>query len=89
MERRIIQQKVRELEYENAMSDNSQNSIQPFLDEVNRLTQQKEAYQKQRDEQYNIVKSISNEIEDVITANVHKFSSIFCPIRRKILRCAL
>lgn len=89
LERRTIQQQIRELEYENAMSDNSQNSIQPFLDEVNRLTQQKEAYQKQRDEQYNIVTSISNEIEDVITANVHAFSSIFCPIRRKVFRCTL
>jgi len=75
--RRTVQQQVRELEYENAISDNSRNSIQPFLDEVNRLTQQKEAYQKQRDEQYDIVTSITNEIEDVITANVHIFSSIF------------
>lgn len=85
LERRAIQQKVRELEYENAMSDNSQNSIQPFLDEVNRLTQQKEAYQKQRDEQYDIVTSISNEIEDVITANVHVFSSIFAQYAGKFL----
>ncbi len=85
LERRTIQQQIRELEYENAMSDNSQNSIQPFLDEVNRLTQQKEAYQKQRDEQYNIVTSISNEIEDVITANVHAFSSIFAQYAGKFL----
>ena len=84
-ERRTIQQKVREFEYENAMSDNSQNSIQPFLDEVNRLTQQKEAYQKQRDEQYDIVTSISNEIEDVITANVHVFSSFFAQYAGKFL----
>lgn len=83
--RRTIQQQVRELEYENAMSDNSQNSIQPFLDEVNRLTQQKEAYQKQRDEQYDIVTSISNEIEDVITSNVHVFSSIFAQYAGKFL----
>ena len=67
------------------MSDNSQNSIQPFLDEVNRLTQQKEAYQKQRDEQYDIVTSISNEIEDVITANVHVFSSFFAQYAGKFL----
>ena len=85
LERRTIQQQVRELEYENAMSDNSQNSIQPFLDEVNRLTQQKEAYQKQRDEQYDIVTSISNEIEDVITSNVHVFSSIFAQYAGKFL----
>ena len=45
--KREIQQNIRELEYENVMSDNSQNSIQPFLDEVNYLTQQKEKYQKQ------------------------------------------
>lgn len=85
LKRRTILQQVRELEYENAMSDNSQNSIQPFLDEVNRLTLQKEAYQKQRDEQYNIVTSISNEIEDVITANVHVFSSIFAQYAGKFL----
>lgn len=85
LERRTVQQKVRELEYENAMSDNSQNSIQPFLDEVNRLTLQKEDYQKQRDEQYNIVTSISNEIEDVITANVQVFSSIFAQYAGKFL----
>lgn len=85
LNRRTILQQVRELEYENAMSDNSQNSIQPFLDEVNRLTLQKEAYQKQRDEQYNIVTSISNEIEDVITANVHVFSSIFAQYAGKFL----
>lgn len=83
--RRTIQQKIRELEYENAMSDNSQNSIQPFLDEVNRLTQQKVAYLKQRDEQYDIVASISNEIEDVITSNVHVFSSIFAQYAGKFL----
>ena len=85
LKRRTILQQVRELEYENAMSDNSQNSIQPFLDEVNRLTLQKEAYQKQRDEQYNIVTSISNEIDDVITANVHVFSSIFAQYAGKFL----
>ena len=85
LKRRTILQRVRELEYENARSDNSQNSIQPFLDEVNRLTLQKEAYQKQRDEQYNIVTSISNEIEDVITANVHVFSSIFAQYAEKFL----
>lgn len=85
LKRRTILQQVRELEYENAMSDNSQNSIQPFLDEVNRLTLQKEAYQKQRDEQYNIVTSISNEIEDAITANVHVFSSIFAQYAGKFL----
>jgi len=85
LKRRTIMQQVRELEYENAMSDNSQNSIQPFLDEVNRLTLQKETYQKQRDEQYNIVTSISNEIEDVITANVHVFSSIFAQYAGKFL----
>lgn len=85
LKRRTILQQVRELEYENAMSDNSQNSIQPFLDEVNRLTLQKETYQKQRDEQYNIVTSISNEIEDVITANVHVFSSIFAQYAGKFL----
>lgn len=85
LNRRTILQQVRELEYENAMSDNSKNSIQPFLDEVNRLTLQKEAYQKQRDEQYNIVTSISNEIEDVITANVHVFSSIFAQYAGKFL----
>lgn len=85
LERRTILQQVREFEYENAMSDNSQNSIQPFLDEVNRLTVQKEAYQKQRDEQYNIVTSISNEIEDVITANVYIFSSIFAQYAGKFL----
>lgn len=85
LKRRTILQQVRELEYENAISDNSQNSIQPFLDEVNRLTLQKEAYQKQRDEQYNIVTSISNEIDDVITANVHVFSSIFAQYAGKFL----
>ena len=85
LKRRTILQQVRELEYENAMSDNCQNSIQPFLDEVNRLTLQKEAYQKQRDEQYNIVTSISNEIDDVITANVHVFSSIFAQYAGKFL----
>ena len=77
MERRTIQQHIRELEYENAMSDNDQNAIQPFLDEVNRLTLQKESYQKKRDEQYDIVTTISSKIEDVITSNVHVFSSIF------------
>lgn len=83
--KREIQQNIRELEYENVMSDNSQNSIQPFLDEVNYLTQQKEKYQKQRDEQYDIVTSISNEIEDIITANVQAFSSIFSQYAGKFL----
>ena len=83
--KREIQQNIRELEYENVMSDNSQNSIQPFLDEVNSLTQQKEYYQKQRDEQYDIVTSISNEIEDIITANVQAFSSIFSQYAGKFL----
>lgn len=83
--KREIQQNIRELEYENVMSDNSQNSIQPFLDEVNYLTQQKEYYQKQRDEQYDIVTSISNEIEDIITANVQAFSSIFSQYAGKFL----
>ena len=70
---------------QNVMSDNSQNSIQPFLDEVNYLTQQKEKYQKQRDEQYDIVTSISEEIEDIITANVQAFSSIFAQYAGKFL----
>ena len=83
--KREIQQNIRELEYENVMSDNSQNSIQPFLDEVNYLTQQKEKYQKQRDEQYDIVTSISEEIEDIITANVQAFSSIFSQYAGKFL----
>lgn len=83
--KREIQQNIRELEYENVMSDNSQNSIQPFLDEVNYLTQQKEKYQKQRDEQYDIVTSISEEIEDIITANVQVFSSIFAQYAGKFL----
>lgn len=83
--KREIQQNIRELEYENVMSDNSQNSIQPFLDEVNYLTQQKEKYQKQRDEQYDIVTSISEEIEDIITANVQAFSSIFAQYAGKFL----
>lgn len=85
LQRRTIQQQIRELEYENAMADNSQNSIQPFLDEVNRLTQQKESYQRQRDEQYATVTSITNKIEDVITANVHTFSSIFAQYAGKFL----
>lgn len=67
------------------MADNENNSIQPFLDEVNRLTLQKESYQKQSDEQYKIVTSISNEIEDVITENVHTFSSIFAKYAGKFL----
>lgn len=83
--KREIQQNIRELEYENVMSDNSQNSIQPFLDEVNYLTQQKEKYQKQRDEQYDIVTSISEEIEDIITTNVQAFSSIFAQYAGKFL----
>lgn len=77
LQKRQIQQQIRELEYENAMSDNANNSIQPFLDEINRLTLQKESYQKQSEEQYNISASISREIEDVITENVYAFSSIF------------
>ena len=85
LEKRTVQQQLRELEYENAMSDNSDNAIQPFLDEVNRLTKQKESYQKQRDEQYEIVTSITNKIEDVITANVHTFSSIFAQYAGKFL----
>ncbi len=44
---------------------------------MNRLTLQKESYQKKRDEQYDIVTTISSKIEDVITSNVHVFSSIF------------
>jgi len=83
--KREIQQNIRELEYKNVMSDNSQNSIQPFLDEVNYLTQQKEKYQKQRDEQYDIVTSISEEIEDIITTNVQAFSSIFAQYAGKFL----
>ncbi|RHR59548.1 AAA family ATPase [Parabacteroides sp. AF17-28] len=85
LRKRQLQQQVRELEYENAMADNKNNSIQPFLDEVNRLTLQKESYQKQSDEQYKIVTSISNEIEDVITENVHIFSSIFAKYAGKFL----
>ena len=49
------------------------------------MTQQKEYYQKQRDEQYDIVTSISNEIEDIITANVQAFSSIFSQYAGKFL----
>ena len=75
--KRQLQQQVRELEYKNAMLDNTNNSIQPFLDEVKRLTLEKELYQGKRDEQYDIVAAITKEIEDVITKNVHIFSSIF------------
>lgn len=85
LQKRQIQQQIRELEYENAMSDNANNSIQPFLDEINRLTLQKESYQKQSEEQYNIAASISREIEDVITENVHAFSSIFAGYAGKFL----
>ena len=75
--KRQTQQQLRELEYSNAMSDNSHNSIQPFLDEIERLTNEKINNQHKSEEFLKKANDISKQIEDEITNNVHAFSDIF------------
>lgn len=91
LERRKLQMSIREFEYESALENSDKNSIQPFLDEINRLKAEKEDNQRKSEQQKALAEKISSQIEATITENVQRFSEIFSSFAGKFLgvKCSL
>ncbi|WP_316795210.1 AAA family ATPase [Pedobacter agri] len=75
---------VRELEYENSKNENP-TELQPFYDEIEKLTAEQDDFAEKRDERRNEANRIAQLIEDTVLANVQNFSNQFSLYAQKFL----
>lgn len=83
-EKRQYQIKVRELEFENNQQD-SPSELQPFYEEIEKLTREQEEFSLKSEEQRNESNRIAQLIEDTVLNNVQKFSNLFSLYAQKFL----
>ena len=83
-EKRQLQTEVRELEYENS-KDDSPTELQPFYDEIEKLTQEQEDFAEKSEERRAEANRIAQLIEDTVLTNVQSFSSQFSHYAQKFL----
>jgi len=76
---------LRNLEYANSKESAQNSDVQPFVAEINRLSLEKEKYQKLSEEEKNKAESYSKQIEHVIKNNVKRFSELFSSYAEKYL----
>lgn len=76
LNRRTIQQQIREFEYQRTNA-NPSDKLQTLEDEYNKLSKEKEDFQKQSFDYDSIARELTQRIEEEILNNVAKFSSLF------------
>lgn len=85
VEKRKLLAELRNQEYANSKESSKNDDIQPFIVEIDRLSEEKEIYQKHSDEERIKAESISKQIEEEIKINVNRFSAIFSSYAEKFL----
>lgn len=90
LERRTVQQQIRECEYQRTNSDNT-DELQTLEDEYARLSKEKDDYQNDSAKYAQTARDLTGRIEEEILNNVSRFSSIFSNYAESFLgvRCAL
>ena len=83
--KRKLTTELRNQEYANSKESSQNNDIQPFVAEINRLSEEKEKYQKLSEEEKAKSEGISKQIEEEIKINVKHFSAIFSSYAEKFL----
>ncbi len=85
LQKRQLQQSLREVEYTASMNDNKDTNLQVILDEIEMLNKQKDEYQKMSMEQREKAEDIASKIDDEVKRNVQRFSAIFSSYARNFL----
>jgi energy-coupling factor transporter ATP-binding protein EcfA2 len=85
VEKRKKATSLRSLEYANSKDNSLNGDVQPFIAEINRLSLEKEKYQKLSEEEREKAASYSKQIEYVIKNNVKRFSELFSSYAEKYL----
>lgn len=90
LQRRTIQQQIRENEYQRLNSDAS-DKLQTLEDEYNKLLKEKEDNQKKSSEYAGMAQELTGRIEEEILNNVVKFSGLFSSYAEDFLgvKCSL
>lgn len=84
LERRNSQIKLRQLEFESSQEKNP-NELQPFYDEIEKLTKEQEEFSRISEERKLKAKEIAQLIEDTVIRNVQSFSKLFSTYAGKFL----
>lgn len=84
LRRRILQQQLRELEFNRATSPEP-DKLQALDDEHNRLAAEKDEFQKRSIKCAAKAKELTNKIEEEILTNVSRFSTIFASYAERFL----
>lgn len=85
LQKRQLQQSLREVEYASAMSENKDNNLQVILDEIESLNKLKDDYQKKSIEQRERADEIALKNDEEVKRNVQRFSAIFSGYARNFL----
>lgn len=85
LQKRQLQQSLREVEYASAMSDNKDNNLQVILDEIEALNKLKDDYQKKSIAQRERADEIALKNDEEVKRNVQRFSAIFSGYARNFL----
>lgn len=84
LKRRSLQQRVRELEYQNSMNEKPV-KLQSLYDEYEKYLKEKEEFQKRSLEYLNLEQNLTKQIETEILKNVSRFSAIFASYAENFL----
>lgn len=84
IDKRQTQIQLRELEFENSQQQ-TPSELQPFYDEIEKLTREQEEFSAKSEERRNEANRISQLIEDTVIKNVQNFSNQFSVYAKKFL----
>jgi len=84
LEKRQAQIKLRELEFDNSQNKNP-SELQPFYDEIEKLTREQEEFSVKSDERRQEANRIAKLIENTVLKNVQNFSNQFSLYAEKFL----
>jgi len=84
IEKRQVQIQLRELEFENSQQQ-TPSELQPFYDEIEKLTKEQEEFSAKSEERKNEANRIAQLIENTVLKNVQNFSNQFAVYAQKFL----